>query len=360
MYTLSMLSPRRRHLKTCKHRSSLYLKCKCPLWAIGTLDGAFVRKSLDTRNLEKAVKMIADMEKGILRVNEVGVRDGLERFLADCRARKLSRAILKKYEYVSAELTQAFGNQPLRTVSVDDLRVMREQWTYASSTARKRVEYIRTFFSFCVASGWIQQNPAKGMKPPKVSQSPTLPYSEEEWAKILWALDTYGTIHAQTPKHILRQLKALVLVMRYSGLRVSDAVSLKRERVDASGRLFLYQAKTGNPVQIPLPKIVLQALGDCDEGQPFYFWLGVGTLTTALTHWQGRFQKLFAIAGVSDGHSHRFRDSFAVDLLSLGVSLETVSILLGHTNIATTQKHYAPWVASRQNALEAAVKKTWA
>jgi integrase/recombinase XerD len=32
-----------------------------------------------------------------------------------------------------------------------------------------------------------------------------------------------------------------------------------------------------------------------------------------------------------------------------------VSILLGHTSIKTTEKHYAPWVRSRQVALEAAV-----
>jgi integrase len=36
------------------------------------------------------------------------------------------------------------------------------------------------------------------------------------------------------------------------------------------------------------------------------------------------------MAGVLDGHSHRLRDTFSVDLLENGVLLETVSILLGH------------------------------
>lgn len=35
-------------------------------------------------------------------------------------------------------------------------------------------------------------------------------------------------------------------------------------------------------------------------------------------------------------------------------------MLLGHTSIATTEKHYAPGVRSRQDALEEAVKRTWA
>ncbi len=49
----------------------------------------------------------------------------------------------------------------------------------------------------------------------------------------------------------------------------------------------------------------------------------------------------------------------SVGLLEKGVDLKTVSMLLGHTSIKTTEKHYAPWVRSRQIALEAAVQATF-
>ena len=54
--------------------------------------------------------------------------------------------------------------------------------------------------------------------------------------------------------------------------------------------------------------------------------------------------------------SHRLRDTFAVDLLECGVTLEEVSKLLGHQSIQTTERHYAKWVKGRQDQLDALVR----
>jgi len=321
------------------------------------LRGEAIRKSLSLTNWEAANRLIREWE--IHGESEsLTVRQACERWIADSVARHLKPQSLKKYEHVSRELGERFGDLPLRSVSVDDLRKLRESWTLSGTTKRKRLELIRAFFSFCVSSGWLPVNPAKGIKAPQVRQSPTLPYSESEWEKIVWALDAYGEIHSQSPERIRKQVRALVLLMRYSGLPISDAVSLKRDRI-TKGKLLLYQAKTGHPVWIPLPGNVLDALDSCDEGDAYYFWSGVGKLKTALTEWQERLKKVFVIAGIPEGHGHRLRDSFAVSLLEKGVPLQTVSMLLGHSSVRTTELHYSPWVKSRQDALEVAVKLSW-
>jgi integrase len=63
---------------------------------------------------------------------------------------------------------------------------------------------------------------------------------------------------------------------------------------------------------------------------------------SAVGDWQRSLVKLFRPAGVKNGHAHRFRDTFAVELLLAGVPLERVSMLLGHQSVKITERHYAP------------------
>jgi len=113
-----------------------------------------------------------------------------------------------------------------------------------------------------------------------------------------------------------------------------------------------------------LPDSVLKAL----EATPritdtHYFWSGKGKRESVVCHWQMRLKRLFDLAGVSKGEgnaiSHRFRDTFAVELLLAGVPIERVSILLGHRSVRVTERHYNPWVRSRQEQLEADVTSAW-
>jgi integrase/recombinase XerD len=46
-------------------------------------------------------------------------------------------------------------------------------------------------------------------------------------------------------------------------------------------------------------------------------------------------------------------------MLLSGVPIERVSVLLGHSSIRVTEKHYSPWVLARQGQLELDVRRTW-
>ena len=62
------------------------------------------------------------------------------------------------------------------------------------------------------------------------------------------------------------RLRALLLLMRWSGLSISDAVTLERERLNSNDEILVYRAKTGVPVFVKLPPDVAKALREVPPG----------------------------------------------------------------------------------------------
>jgi integrase len=113
-------------------------------------------------------------------------------------------------------------------------------------------------------------------------------------------------------------------------------------------------------VFIPLPPFVTDALDACPrKSERYWFWTGAGSRQTLAGNWRRTFRRLCELAGVPDGHPHRFRDTLAVELLLDGVPIERVAIVLGHSSVRITEKHYAPWVHARQAQLEADLERAW-
>src|SRR6185295_1699034 len=118
----------------------------------------------------------------------------------------------------------------------------------------------------CQQDDWIAKNPARAVKAPRVREKPTLPFSSAEMQRILDACDQY--------RGDQDRLRAFVLVMRHSGLRIGDTIALHAARLKGS-KLLLYTAKTGTPVYVPLPPIVVKALSNLEtNGHDRYFSTG--------------------------------------------------------------------------------------
>ena len=194
------------------------------------------------------------------------------------------------------------------------------------------------------------------VKSSKAEQNPTLPFSDDEVERILIAARGLNGFGRYGPK-----IEPMVLLLRYSGLRMQDAACLARERL-VEDKLFLYQQKTGMPVYCPLPPSVVETLKAVqNDNDRFFFYDGTSQPQSMVKSWDRVFQKVFTTAkpAIKGGHPHRFRDTFAVSLLLKGVSIEIVSKLLGHSSIKVTERHYSPWVKARQDQLETEVRRIW-
>lgn len=207
-----------------------------------------------------------------------------------------------------------------------------------------------------------------GLKKPIAPRAvPTNYFTRREFKRIVESTREYDYGGGTDCWFRAGRMRALSLLMRWSGLAIGDAVKLERTALSDGGALFLRRAKTGVPVFVPLPPAVTSLLRGLPSVSPnHFFWSGNGDLSSAIKGYQRSFRKLFRLANIRnlDGtckhcHSHMFRDTFAVELLLAGVPIDQVSALLGHRSIKMTEKHYLPWVKARQRQLTASVRRAW-
>jgi integrase len=379
-----MLTLYRRHLKRCSKADDRYWKrCSCPMWVEGTANGTYIRRSLQTASWERAQGLALEVEsaddpKAVPAKKEepVTIQKAVDEYLADAKARDLAASTLDKLETIFRKQflawAKAEGYTLLRELDLRAIQSLRTTWKDGGLAKKKKQERVTGFFWFCIRAGWITTSPTLNLKRITVHQRPTDYFPREEYAQILdatYRLDD-GLERAYDIEKRGQRMRAMVGLLRWSGLRIRDAVTLEKARLLPNDDVFLYQAKTGVPVYVPLPHHVAEDLRNVPPGPKpnprYFFWSGNGDPKSAVADWQRSFRRLFEIAKLemADGEAkrcfpHMFRDTFAVENLLAGVPIDQVSILLGHKSVKITEKHYAPFVKARQEQLTASVRKAW-
>jgi integrase len=346
-----MLTVYRRHRETCAHKADrISKKCRCSLWAKGTLEGKPYQKSLKTRSFERAWQLVKNLEDGTAEKarNRVTIAQAVSKFVADCEARDLNKSTMGKYKRLS-EALKAFaeyhGISSLDDLPPDKVREFRNAWPLSPRTAAKELERLRAFFRFCQENEWIGNNPAKVIKAPQVKVNPRIPFEESEIRKILEKAND-------------DRERTFVLTLRHTGLRIGDASLLRTEHFQ-DNRIFLYTTKAGTPVSVVIPPSLVALLKSLKPVAGYFFLRGESTYmhTTANT-WRRTIKRMCKDAGVYPDHPHRFRHTLAADLLVKGASVEDVAAILGNSP-QIVQKHYSQFIKARQDRLDSIVAQTW-
>lgn len=384
-----MLNLYRRHQKKCKHASKgrKYTGCKCPIWIDGDLNGKPFRQSLQLRDWQRALKRQAAIEDGL--PDDKPISEAIAAWESQLDIAAETEKKYKRLTRYLAGFCEASGIETVPQLTLEQLDAFRAGRTVfvltspkergekpalvktdkaiSRNTSGKELSTLRQFMRFCQERGWAQVNWATRIKMPKARPAQVEPYATNDIAAMLAACDAIG----QRPYERLRA-RALVLLLRHTALRITDAYTLRRERIlpDGAGgwQIRLYTRKTGGHVLLPIPpelKAALDALpipireDGTAEDTGHYFWTGRGTRQSAREIGWRLLKSVFDKAGIKDAKPHRFRHTLATDILARGGTMADVADVLAITE-TIARKHYAKWSPARQERISTLMRSMFA
>ena len=259
---------------------------------------------------------------------EQGSRNYARTVLNTVRALKLFRGDYIAFRDVDKEFLSEFTDYLRQMPKASKYGVLKTGGRLSNNSVVSYYGTLRTAINRAYKEGIITVNPTKEFDfASKVRQEP----SRREYL----TLDELKTLINTECRHEI--VKRAFLFSCLCGLRVSDIRKLRWCDLQRSGgrvRIEITMQKTKEPLYLPISDEALKWLPERGEanGSDFIFPLThEGTVNDTLQHWA-------KVAGITKHISfHVSRHTHATMMLTLGADLYTVSKLLGHKNIATTQ-----------------------
>ena len=252
---------------------------------------------------------------------------------------------LERYK-TSLKHTQEFLNWKYKVSDIDITKIdhvfimdydfwLRSVRKCANNTAVKYIKNFKKIIRLCMANGWITKDPFIGYKAKlKVVERSYLTKEEIQ-----------AVYEKEFASDRLSQVRDIFLFSCYTGLAYVDVKQLSKSNIntgiDGDQWIFTRRQKTDTSTRVPLLPLA-QELVLKYENHPQCVNSDVMFPILSNQKMNSYLKEIAGICGINkDLTFHIARHTFATTVtLSNGVSIESVSKMLGHTNIKTTQ-HYA-------------------
>jgi site-specific recombinase XerD len=383
IFTVSVFT---RHSPVCPKKDDRYWRrCRCMKALYIYEHGSDQTVSAKTRSWEQAEK-IAQAERdrrdpaksagqAATRTDQTGaiaVDEALGLWVAGQKDQSYSTC--KTYRIFQRKLSRwaaENGMERLGDITAAQLDKWRGEWSKSAlrkddqmgqTTQHQFLSRLKSFFRWAYEIEHLPKDPSKALKGIKSGDEQTIPLDPEQYEQVLVATDLYDAGRKRPADKYGLELKAICLVMRWTGLRITDVLMLPRNAL-VGNHLNLSTQKTSAALTPILPEYVVEALEAIRPRQgvhpDYFFWSRRCQPESLGKPWATRIRRLNKHLSLTDEqglpmmfHSHMLRDTFAVEMLLADVPLEDVSRMLSHTSVRVTERHYAPWVKRRRDQLE--------
>ena len=207
-----------------------------------------------------------------------------------------------------------------------------------STSVNRKISSLKTFFNFLLKKKLIKANPFADQIMPKKPVSLPKSISEDDVVKLLDAPKTDSLIGLRD--------KAMLELLYASGVRISELVNIKFSDLDLERNIIKVFGKGSKERLVPFGEDAAQCISAyIDERKKnkdiasikYIFLNNRGSKISRHAFWHRLKEYCLEIGLKSDISPHTLRHAFATHLLNRGADLRSVQVLLGHSDLSTTQ-----------------------
>ena len=210
---------------------------------------------------------------------------------------------------------------------------------FSSKTVSRNISSLKSFFKYLISVEHIKINPMLNIDAPKSGLFLPTTLTVEETQQILDAPNELRPIEMRD--------KAMLYTLYATGMRISELISLNMHNVDLTRGSVQVIGKGGKERLIPLTndaiamikKYLSNARDKLSKGKDHnnIFVSTHGKQISRHSFWHRIKAYLKKVDGKKEVHPHTLRHAFATHMLNNGADLRSVQLLLGHSDLATTQ-----------------------
>ena len=251
----------------------------------------------------------------------------------------LSNNTVKAYEADISSLFQWLDTEDLKYNNLQEDHINQYisflfQRKMRSSSVNRKISSIKSFYIFLVKRNFVKNSPLNDLVTPKQEKYLPESMSEAEVNKLLNSPDVSNKIENRD--------KAMIEMLYATGMRISELVNLKITDVDMKRCVVKVFGKGSKERLVPFGETALDSLRSYlnereQSSSKEIFLSNRGKKMTRVAFWQR--VKIYLIReNLKNSISpHTLRHAFATHLLNRGADLRSVQLLLGHSDLSTTQ-----------------------
>ncbi len=207
----------------------------------------------------------------------------------------------------------------------------------SKSSIRMKMSAVKSFFKFCVTQDLISDNPSSSINIPKGEKRLPSFIQQNELSDIIRQFDNTTPLGARN--------EALFELIYGSGLRISEALNLVPSDLDFPQKLVKVRGKGNKERIIPLGEMSILSVQkymhlrhSLNKGKINHLFLSKsGGKLASVCAWRMVNKAMQGFCSSPQKSPHVLRHSFATHLMDEGADINSVSEMLGHASLSTTQ-----------------------